>query len=158
MPPDAADEDQITNSMESVRSLSLEDRKDYYLERRVKEQRSWYVSKAKINKVASRRWVAVSVLVYAAALALVFFRIVYPENKILPIEPLIVVASSIIGWVQVKKFNELASAYTLTAHEIGILQSKCKESDTEEAFSEFVAEAELAFSREHTQWVARQNE
>lgn len=65
-------------------------------------------------------------------------------------------ASAIIGWTQVKKFNELASSYTLTAHEIGIIQSKVHDAQDEDAFSDFVNEAEQAFSREHTQWVARQ--
>ena len=59
--------------------------------------------------------------------------------------------------MQIKKFNELTSAYTLTAHEIGIIQGRLEEVDSEEDLSEFINEAELAFSREHTQWVARQN-
>ena len=73
-----------------------------------------------------------------------------------PIEPIIVLAASLTGWMQIKKFNELASAYTLTAFEIGIIQDRASDSMSEAEFSDFVGEAEQAFSREHTQWVARQ--
>lgn len=93
---------------------------------------------------------------YLLAILTVLLHIVYPDFKIWPTEPLIVLASSIIGYTQVKKFNELSSSYTLTAHEIGIIQSRIEEISENKEFSDFVNEAEQAFSREHTQWVARQ--
>ena len=156
MPPDSAAEDQITESMETTRALSLGERKEFYLKNRIKEQRTWYSVKAGENKSAIRNWISACTGVYGLAIALVILRIVYPKWKFWPIDPLMVVASSMIGWMQIKKFNELSSAYTLTAHEIGILQSRIDEVDSEKEFSDFVNEAELAFSREHTQWVARQ--
>jgi hypothetical protein len=76
----------------------------------------------------------------------------------LAIEPLIVVAAAIIGWIQIKRYSELASAYALTAHEIGIIEERARSAYTNEAFSQFVNDAEQAFSREHTQWVARQHQ
>lgn len=157
MPPDSAAEDQITNTMDDIRALSLLDRRKYYLQKRVREQRTWYAKKASANKAASERWVIACATTYGIAIVLLLLRPTAPNWHFWPFEPLIVVASSIIGWMQIKKFNELTSAYTLTAHEIGIIQGRIEEADTEEEFSEFVNEAELAFSREHTQWVARQN-
>ena len=156
VPPDDAAEDQITESMEATRALSLEDRKAFYEEHRIREQRGWYAQKAAANRKASRRWMFGGIAAYALAILFVLLRIAYPKQEIWPIEPLIVVASSIIGWTQVKKFNELASSYTLTAHEIGIIQGRVREVSSETEFSDFVNEAEQAFSREHTQWVARQ--
>lgn len=157
MPPDSATEDQITSTMDQLRCLSLLERRSYYLENRIKEQRRWYVHKAKTNKRASQVWVIACTATYAIAIILLVIRPSFPAWNFWPFEPLIVIASSIIGWMQIKKFNELTSAYTLTAHEIGIVQGRIEEADTESEFSEFVNEAELAFSREHTQWVARQN-
>ncbi len=52
---------------------------------------------------------------------------------------------------------KLASAYSLTAHEIGIIESRLATDASENEWSGLVNEAELAFSREHTQWVARQD-
>lgn len=156
IPPDAAANDQITQSMEQTRAQSLDERKSYYEVRRIRDQRAWYARKASANKSASRWWMIGGIVAYALAIFLALLRIAYPEPEIWPIEPLIVVASSIVGWTQVKKFNELASSYTLTAHEIGIIQGRVRDVATEEEFSEFVNEAEQAFSREHTHWVARQ--
>lgn len=142
--------------MEDVRSLGLEDRIHYYDTHRISEQRQWYADRASANRRASKLWVGVSVIAYAVAIVLSLIRITEPTFAFWPIEPMIVIASSILGWTQVKKFNELASSYTLTAHEIGIIRSKIEEVKTEDAFSQFVVESEQAFSREHTQWVARQ--
>lgn len=156
IPPDAAANDQITVSMEETRALVLQGRKDFYEKYRIREQRGWYQAKAVANKKSSRSWTIGGIAAYAIAILLVLLRIAQPDQKIWPIEPLIVVASSIIGWTQVKKFNELASSYTLTAHEIGIIQGRVQEVGTEAEFSDFINDAEQAFSREHTQWVARQ--
>ncbi|EKA6789224.1 SLATT domain-containing protein, partial [Salmonella enterica] len=64
-------------------------------------------------------------------------------------------AASIVGWVQIKKYNELAVSYFLTAHEIGDIKEQFNYISSENDFLEFVNNAEKAFSREHTQWLAR---
>jgi len=156
LPPDNAAEDQITTSMETTRALSLEDRKQYYDRHRVRDQRAWYAKKAGLNRRASKAWMFASVVAYGIAILISLVRITEPAFAYWPVEPVIVVASSILGWVQIKKFNELASSYTLTAHEIGIIQAKISDISSEDDFSKFVVDAEQAFSREHTQWVARQ--
>ena len=156
MPPDSAAKEQIPDSMQDVRALSLEERKAFYLKHRIQEQREWYASKAGANKRAGKRWGRIAVGAYVVAIGLALARIALPNWELWPIEPVLVFASAIIGWTQVKKFNELASSYTLTAHEIGIIQGNLEPASTNEEFSDFVNEAEQAFSREHTQWVARQ--
>lgn len=156
MPPDSAANDPIPESMQTVRGLSLADRKTYYLEYRVKEQRIWYARKARLNKNASRLWFSVGIAAYSVGICLALARISYPAWELWPIEPVIVFASAIVGWTQVKKFNELASSYTLTALEIGLIKDKIDTVSCDQEFSEFINDAEQAFSREHTQWVARQ--
>ena len=156
IPADEAANDQITASMEQTRARPLEERKAFYDRDRIRDQRRWYALKASANKKSSNAWMIGGIATYGLAIALVLLRIAYPKQQIWPIEPIIVAASSIVGWTQVKKFNELASSYTLTAHEIGIIQGRLQEVATEAEFSNFVNEAEQAFSREHTQWVARQ--
>lgn len=147
---------QITNSMESKRALSLEDRRAYYLAHRIQDQRIWYSKKSRANKRALRNWIIICSLVYAAAATSVLLRIRFPDTLLFT-EPLIVIASSFVGWTQIRKYAELASSYSLASHEIGIIEGRVPEILTETDFSNFVNEAELAFSREHTQWVARQH-
>ena len=156
IPPNSAAEDQITASMDDARSLILPLRKEYYLNNRIKDQRLWYQKKALANKKWARIWVGIGTTVYFLAFLSVMAKINFPEWKIWPTDILIFLASSVVGWVQIKKFNELSASYTLTAHEIGILQGRIADIEDEKNFSLFINEAELAFSREHTQWVARQ--
>ncbi|HER34546.1 MAG TPA: DUF4231 domain-containing protein [Halothiobacillaceae bacterium] len=151
-------EDQITEEMDRVRRQDLEQRKQVYKENRISEQQIWYTGKAADNKLSFYKWSILLAIVYTAAITLVLWKIAEPQWDKMPIYPLIVLATAIVGWMQIKKFNELTSSYTLTAIEIGIIKGKIDEVDEEAELSEFVNEAELAFSREHTQWVARQHD
>lgn len=152
---DWSDASQITPEMDRMRALPLNDRKAYYISGRVQEQRSWYSRKAGDNKRSARRWVSIGVGAYLIAIALVLSRIEFSDWKIWPIEPVIVFASSLVGWMQIKKFNELGAAYTVAAHEIGLIAPRIDDVTSEGELSECVNDAELAFSREHTLWIAR---
>ena len=154
--PIASAEDQITAEMVQARALTIEERKTLYLTHRVRDQRLWYSTKASFNRTAAARWVVVTSVAYGLAGLLSLARILLPTWQVWPIEPLIVFASSAIGWMQIKKFNELAAAYTVTAHEIGLIGPKFEGVTAEEGLSDLINEAELAFSREHTYWIARQ--
>ena len=147
--------DQITGEMVSIRTLPINERLEHYKKDRIDDQRLWYARKASRNKRSAGIWIGVGVVVYLFSATSVLTHIVEPTWTLLPTDPLIVIASSVLGWVQIKKFNELAAAYTLTAHEIGILQNRIGEITSESDLSEFINDSELAFSREHTQWVAR---
>ncbi|WP_126172562.1 SLATT domain-containing protein [Altericroceibacterium xinjiangense] len=94
-------------------------------------------------------------LVYALAVFSSLYQANDPRMDFSPTSMFIAGAASIIGWMQIKKFNELSASYILTAHEIGLLHSDFRQIRTEDDFGDFVNDAEQAFSREHTQWVAR---
>jgi len=147
--------EQLSSKMEDIRRSSLENRKSVYLNERVDEQRKWYANKSGYNKHHGRRFFALLVFFQILAISCVLLRIAYPEWKMWPTNVFVVLAGSVLTWTQVKRFQEIATAYALTAHEIGIIRGKLAESDTDEEFSDFVNDAENAFSREHTQWVAR---
>ena len=149
--------DQLSEKMESTRATSLENRKEVYLKDRVDEQRQWYADKSGCNKRSGQRFFILLVTFQIVAIALVLARIAYPEWTIWPTDVFVVMAGGVLTWIQVKRFQEIATAYALTAREIGIVRGHLAESDTDEEFSEFVKDAENAFSREHTQWVVRQN-
>jgi hypothetical protein len=149
---------QITATMDLIRGSSLGDRISRYESARIEEQHEWYVSRARQNRRAFRFWISLCIAVQAIAMLLSIIRLRFDQSlSIWPMDPLLVVVSAVIAWIQIKKFNELASAYTLTGHEIGIIRAKIIHSMNESEFSDFVNEAERAFSREHTQWIARQN-
>lgn len=148
--------EQITSEMRLNREKSLNQRQALYAEKRIGEQLRWYTQKAKSNNNSYRWSIAACVVILGLTIVFAFVR-VRSFSHYWPTEPLLLLATSIIGWIQIKKYSELASAYSLTAHEIGIIRSRMKDVHSEAAFSDFVNEAERAFSREHTQWIARQN-
>lgn len=154
----AAHLEQITDRMDEIRSWDTETRKNFYLTHRVDDQRKWYARKAGLNRRWSRRAVAVLCALYALAAGAVLTRAAYPKWDLSNPDPLVVLASALVGWMQIKKFNELATSYGLTAHEIGLVKADAIGVSTDEQLAAFVDDAEQAFSREHTQWVARQSQ
>jgi len=148
---------QTTPEMEQVRAMDWKARRDLYVTSRIRDQRAWYSAKATQHAASAAFWRRISIGIYVVGVVLALIRISNHDwLPFWPVEPLIVAASAVLGWGQINKFSELASAYTLTALEIGLIEGKLQDLDKESELSDFVNEAELAFSREHTQWVARQ--
>lgn len=147
--------DQITDFMRETRAKPIEERRQLYLSSRIDEQRAWYANKSKYNKSKSTQFFVLLVILQSVAVALVLSRIAFPNWEIWPTEVFVVAAGSVTAWMQLKRFQEIGTAYALTAHEIGIIRTKISEPDTDELFSDFVRDAENAFSREHTQWIAK---
>lgn len=146
----------ITNSMLSIRKLPLVDRLNYYLSNRINEQRLWYITKANINKRQEKKWFYGIVATNFSVLILLLLEIGY-EWYFLPTSAIIVAGSSFLTWTQIKKYQDLATSYALTAHEIGIIKDESFKVIDEKSLSNFVKDSENAFSREHTQWIARKD-
>ncbi|MCV6590292.1 MAG: DUF4231 domain-containing protein [Marinobacterium sp.] len=152
---EVSSEEQITKIMEETRSFELDKRKGFYLKYRIDEQRKWYALKSSENKRKGKRFFYLLVLLQSLAITCVLLRIAYPSWGLWPTDVFVVAAGGILTWIQLKRFQEISTAYGLTAHEIGIIRGKLAESETDDEFSEFVKDAENAFSREHTQWAAK---
>lgn len=149
--------DAITETMLKTFEDSINNKIEIYRINRVEEQRNWYSNKTKYNQSKYRFWFSIMILVQIIAVATVICRVAVPDFKYWPPEVLSVIAGGILTWIQVKKYRELAAAYSFTAHEIGILGANIDSIGTEEELTNFVQDAENAFSREHTQWIARKD-
>lgn len=149
-----AAKDPISKVMKDVRSSSVEDRLAVYIDQRVQNQVEWYWHKASFNKRRAQQWFWVSVFLHATAIAMLLYRIKEPALS-LPVEVIATAAGAALTWLQAKKHNELNSAYALTAHEIVLIKGESDAVHDESQLSEYVINSEAAFSREHTQWVAR---
>ncbi len=148
---------QLTEMMTAIRAKSLEERKAEYAAGRVKDQLDWYASKARFNQKSSNNFFWILVIVNAIAVVFSLIRIAYVSLPFWPTDIFIAVAASLLGWMQAKRFSDLAAAYGLAAYEIGLIKEQCMAPQNESEFSAFVGDAENAFSREHTQWVARKD-
>jgi hypothetical protein len=144
---------QITESMRHLRLVSLEDRRRAYETLRIRDQETWYSDRAKLNERRSRQWTAVVVLaeMFGAVVAVgALFE--WFEFDVVGIAA--AAASAATAWLRSKQHEELASAYSLTAQELGSIHSLIGAQDSDEAWSKFVTDAEEAISREHTMWRA----
>lgn len=151
------DGSQITPGMETIRSKSLEERRSIYSNERINDQLAWYAKKAAFNRNRSNYFFIGLIAINSIAVLLAIFRIEFTEVPYWPTDVFVAVAASLLSWMQTKRFSELASSYALAAHEISLMREQANFQDTDSKFSVFVGDAENAFSREHTQWVARKD-
>lgn len=149
--------DPISDVMNSIRSLPIVDRLEFYKTHRIKNQADWYAKKSIFNKKRANYWFWTSVVLHSIAIIMLLIKIKTP-NLSLPIEVIATSASAVLTWLQAKKHNELSSSYSLTAHEITLIKGEALSVESEKDLSNFVNNSEAAFSREHTQWVARKDD
>lgn len=156
---------QIPDNMVKTRMLSLPERLELYYTNRVIEQRDWYIKKSNWNRTRSYMFFA-SLIVVSIVLSVLLFldlkeppiNVQKPVNQIdYPIEIMLSILSVIFTWVQTKKYKELDKSYALASHEIGFIATQNESVITEADLSEYVNNSENAFSREHTQWIARKD-
>lgn len=151
------DEPQITHVMTQMREASLEDRRSTYADYRIRDQLTWYAKKAQFNKKTSNGFFWALIVINGLAVICAALRIKFVDVSIWPTDILVAVAASLLSWMQAKRFSELAASYALAAHEIGIIRERAMLPSSDAELSQFVGDTENAFSREHTQWVARQD-
>lgn len=150
-------EKQISVTMVQFRADSFEIRRDNYIKFRINDQLVWYEKKAKLNKKHSEIFFYALIVVNVLAFIFALIKIANVQYPYLPTDILIAFAASLLTWMQAKRFSELSASYALTAHEIGIIREQADELTSDDGLSLFVGDAENAFSREHTQWVARKD-
>lgn len=148
---------QITDAMLKLRAQTLSERKDTYAKGRIRDQLTWYAKKSTFNRKASDKYFVALICVNAIAVIAAVIRIKFIATPNWPTDVFVAGAASLLSWMQAKRYSELAASYSLAAHEIGIIREQSMLPDTDEKFSLFVGDSENAFSREHTQWIARQD-
>lgn len=153
----SASEAQITKLMSKIRSASPQERLDYYIKNRINDQLDWYTRKAGRNRESSRILFGLIILANFLAFVSALLKIKFIEFQFYPTDVLITAAGGLLAWMQVKRYSELAASYALTANEISILREQAPTVITDKSLSDYIGDAENAFSREHTQWVARKD-
>lgn len=156
-PVPASTSAQISADMTDVRGMSPDERLRIYINLRVEDQLRWYTEKSASNETAARRLFLIILLLNALAVALAISRVHFFTAENWPTDVFVTLSACALTWFQSKKFGELSASYALAAHEISSLRDLAPSDGSEDALSKYIASAESAFSREHTQWVARQD-
>lgn len=149
--------EQLPSSLTKIRLLPLEKRRDFYHNYRVLEQELWYKNKSEYNNKKSKLFFALLVLLSLIISVFLFLSLDKTNSFNYPVEILLSLLSIIFTWVQTKKYKELNKSYALASYEIGFISSQKNKITSEEQLSEYVDNSENAFSREHTQWIARKD-
>jgi len=145
----------ITDFMREKRTATLEDRKKFYVNDRLADQRSWYARRAKQNATSSIRWFWVVAGLQITAIVLAIIQAKGLNINIVPVITTSVAAFA--AWGQMKRYDELAQSYYLAAQELEDLESLACSQTTVEEFTQLVEQAENSISREHTMWCARRD-
>lgn len=147
----------ISSEMSRLRQSSDAERIDYYKTYRIIEQQNWYAKKAGFNRRMVNSFFIALFITISVAIALSVAKVRYTTITYWPTDFFVTVAAGLLSWIQAKRFQELSASYALTAHEISLIRQQADVAMTANELSKFVGDAENAFSREHTQWIARKD-
>jgi hypothetical protein len=147
----------ISDAMRLHRRGSLSERRELYSDGRIQNQLEWYAAKARFNKRMATRFFSGLLGCNACAVIFAVVRIKYPATANWPTDIFVTSAAALLSWIQSKRYSELSASYTLTANDIALVKEQASNPSNDREFSEFVGDAENAFSREHTQWLARKD-
>lgn len=148
----------VSTEMTRLRGRATNDRLTYYHTHRIAEQQSWYAKKAGSNKRKVTYYFVALIITIVLSIGFSVSKIAYPTVAYWPTDFFVTVAAGLLSWIQAKRYQELSVSYSLTAHEISLIRQQTKQKMEDKEFSDFVGDTENAFSREHTQWVARKDQ
>ena len=151
LPP--AQKDQVTPRMRTLRSQPLDERIAEYQKGRIQDQLEWYANKANWNRKRAD-WYQLGLI----AIELVAFGVaVFTAASGFSVSAyagLSALAVAGVGWLQIRQHRTTADAYALASHELAAINPTFGSVDDEDAWEEFLDQAEEAISREHTLWLA----
>lgn len=145
----------ISNRMESLRDLSIDERKSIYISERIADQKKWYSSKATFNKKKYDFWFVVIVIAQFLSVVTIVALIRNPSLNWNLVGLFTTISAAAISWLQLKQHQELKQAYTTAAQELNFIEASSNLIHTENELSKFVLDSENAISREHTLWLAQ---
>jgi len=146
---------QISDHMREIKNATFETRKEYYIRNRVRDQRLWYMRKAKWNRKQGDVWFVVG---WALEVLAIIFAIIVINQRNLVVNPVGIVTAAgggVISWINSRSYNEPADSYGFVAQELLLSEEKMKQMDTEEKLAEAVLGVEKITAREHMIWLAR---
>ena len=140
-----------------MRQQSTAERLTYYRANRIVDQQTWYAKKAAANKRLVDRFFIALLATIGIAILFSITKVQYPTASFWPTDFFVTLAAGLLSWIQAKRFQELSASYALAAHEISLIRQQAGVAMNDIELSKFIGDSENAFSREHTQWIARKD-
>jgi len=147
----------ITDFMRQTRALPPGERKKFYVEQRLRDQKSWYLDRAELNASLGARWFWATTGLQCVAVTLAIVQATSGGLGFSPVPVFTTCAAAAIAWSQMKRHDELGKSYALAAQELCELEAIATNGGPESDFPQLVDQAEEAISREHTMWCSRRD-
>jgi hypothetical protein len=147
----------ITKYMQEMRATEFSSRKAAYIEHRIRDQKTWYGSKAIWNHQRGNAWYVAVLASQAIALAWAIVAAAYGPFPINFAAFLMTAAASFTAWAQAKRHEDLNNSYSIAAQELLNIELLAEQVGNDSEFRDIVDQAEEAISREHTMWCAKRN-
>jgi hypothetical protein len=144
---------QITPEMEALRNAPLAQRRQVYRLARIQDQRGWYSRRAQQHRRSSDQFAMLTLGLELAGGSLAVLKAAGVIDFDL-VSLAAAAASALIAWENANQHSTLATAYNITAQDLGAISDLVEHPADEAAWGQFVDQAEEAFSREHTTWRA----
>ncbi|HEX3791210.1 MAG TPA: DUF4231 domain-containing protein [Pseudonocardiaceae bacterium] len=143
----------ISATMRRLRATELADRQLAYLSGRIADQQKWYADRAVQHARRARQLQIAGLLLEVVGVAAALGEFVHLFSFDLAGIVAAMIAA-IAAWAAGKQYGANAAAYSLAGHELAIIHTRLDQPLTEPEWSNQVADAEDAVSREHTTWRA----
>lgn len=145
----------ITPQMENIRALNTLDRRNYYIQHRIRDQKTWYTNKAAYNQKKYNGWFWVIVISQFLSFVSIIILIKLPTLDWNVVGLFTTISAVALSWLQLKQHQALKQAYTTAAQELNFIEVSAASVNTDNELSRFVLDSENAISREHTLWLAQ---
>ncbi|MCY3766264.1 MAG: DUF4231 domain-containing protein [Gemmatimonadetes bacterium] len=147
----------VSGFMNEIRRKSVDERRNLYLESRLRDQKTWYSNKAIFNSRKENRWSWTVVVLQISAIAFAIIQACLSGLPLNVVPLLMTCAASAVAWSQMKRYSELAQTYSLAAQELGDQETIALHITEEADLINLVRQVEETISREHTLWCARRD-
>jgi hypothetical protein len=146
---------QVTPHMKEVRNAALEYRRDYYIQKRISDQRKWYSTKAAWNRRRETLWFTVAWLLELTAAIAAIAVVILPYSLIDPVQIMSAAGGGVLFWLNARSYKEPAESYGVVANDLELQRNCAINADTEQKLSRLVSETEETINREQKIWLAR---
>ncbi|MGL5825418.1 MAG: DUF4231 domain-containing protein [Nocardioides sp.] len=151
------DAEMVSKWMRTQRSAARAERIEIYLNARIREQRSWYSTKAEYNGMRSKQWRASLVILEFAGFLFALLEALNPSMPALS-AAFAALIGSVVAWVETKQHDFNSRAYGAAVTDLAKAETKLLLVADESDWAREVNDAEDAISREHTLWLASRSQ
>ncbi|MEM2129031.1 MAG: DUF4231 domain-containing protein [Candidatus Bathyarchaeia archaeon] len=153
--PNFQEMEQITENMERIKNETFENRLNYYIQNRIRDQMLWYGKKAIWNRTQEYRWFVITWILEILAVVVAVLMIVQPEGIVNPVSLIMATGAGVLSWINARSYSEPAQSYACVAQQLALLEGRAKNVSNENELATIVLDVEETIRKEHSIWVAR---